>query len=291
MMKLLTSTALIAVAIAVSPALTLADSDEQQQNQQQDQEQQVAQQCLDDLNTLTQRMNEEGFWVAGSTSRGFGMPGQMMQGAEPAGDPMAEPPAEGEAAPAEEQRQFQSPRRDIGVLYQAARILGQKGDEEGCQHLLTVIADSYDTYAENLREAGIDPESVTSWRQEQLAQAQPLTEVEGLSSYTTDDIEGTDVRNPQDERLGSVSDVVFEPGSGEVSYVILARGGFLGIGTDHIAVPWNQFRATPGLQTLVLDVSEDEIENAPTVEADAFNNLETGQSERERVNEFWGQQQ
>ncbi len=291
MKKLLSSTALIATVIAVGPTLTLAQSEEQQENQQQEQEQQVAQQCLDDLNTLTARMNEEGFWVAGSTSRGFGMPGQMMPGTMPADDSMAEPPAEGEAMPAEGQQQFQSPRQDIGVLYQAARILARKGDEEGCQHLLTEITDSYDMFAENLREAGIDPANVTSWRQEQLAQAQPISEVEGLSSYTIDDIEGTDVRNPGDEQLGSISDVVFEPGSGQVSYVLLARGGFLGIGEDHIAVPWDQLRATPGLQTLVLDISEDEIENAPTVDPDAFNNLQTGQSERERIDEFWGQRQ
>ena len=52
---------------------------------------------------------------------------------------------------------------------------------------------------------------------------------------------GMDVRNPQGEALGEVKDVVIDARTGEVAYIALAHGGFLGMGEDLHAYPVKAF--------------------------------------------------
>jgi sporulation protein YlmC with PRC-barrel domain len=108
--------------------------------------------------------------------------------------------------------------------------------------------------------------------------------------FTVDDLEGTDVRNLRDEYLGSISDLAFDARSGEITYVIVARGGFLGIGEEHVAVPWGAFRATPGFNSLILDVSENRLEQAPMVDPDTFADDSAVSTQDEEVNRYWDQQ-
>ena len=168
-------------------------------------------------------------------------------------------------------------------------MLAQRGDREGCEYIVAKMHEVYDDYSQRLQQAGVDPESVTTWRQEQLALAEPLAGSEGVLTYRVDDITGTDVRNPQDESLGSVSDVIIDANDGSIAYVLVARGGFLGIGEDHYAIPWTEIRATPGLDTIVVDRTEAELEQAPTVDPARFNDPQTMRQERQQTDQFWGQ--
>jgi sporulation protein YlmC with PRC-barrel domain len=264
---------------------------------------QAAQQCLGDLSAFAQRMDQDQFWVSGwGTAWGYGA-GTAATGV-PAGavDPAATERAM--AAPGSAPMAgidpwagaggpffgAQSPRNQIEVLYGAAYVLAQQGKQEGCEYVLAELTNTYDQYTAQLQQAGIDPADVTNWRQEQIALAQPVEQVQGFARFTIDDITGTDVRNLQDERLGSVSDVVLDPSTGAITYAIVARGGFLGIGQEHVAVPWNQFRATPGLNTLVLDVTQNSIENAPIVDPDSFGDPTTVTQQNQQVDQYWGQQ-
>ena len=147
--------------------------------------------------------------------------------------------------------------------------------------------DVYDGYAQRLEQAGVDPADVSTWRQEQLALAEPTADSQGMTRYRLDTITGADVRNVQDENLGSVSQVAFAPDSGEAAYVIVARGGFLGIGEDHYAVPWDEVSMTPTLRTIVVDLTEAQIEEAPSIEPDRFRNPDTMAQERRATDEFW----
>ena len=183
-----------------------------------------------------------------------------------------------------------SPRNQIEILFGAAHVLAQQGKHEGCDYLLSELTSIYQEYTRQLQEAGFDPVQVTGWRQEQILIAKPISELQNVSRFTVDDITGTDVRNLQDEHLGSVSDIVFDYGSGEVSYAIVARGGFLGIGRDYVAIPWGHIRATPGLHTLVLDVTETAMDNAPTVDPDTFGDFATMAQQNEQVDRYWERQ-
>lgn len=83
---------------------------------------------------------------------------------------------------------------------------------------------------------------------------------------------GMDVRNAQDEYLGEVEDIAFDPTSGRVAYVLVEHGGFLGIGDHLFAVPWRAVTWAPGAEALLLDINEERLESGPEfveVEEDA----------------------
>jgi sporulation protein YlmC with PRC-barrel domain len=74
---------------------------------------------------------------------------------------------------------------------------------------------------------------------------------------------GMPVQNLQNDKLGSVKDLVFDPSSGKISYAVLSVGGFLGVGDKLIAVPITSVRPQPGQKSLVVDMTTDQIKNAP----------------------------
>jgi sporulation protein YlmC with PRC-barrel domain len=59
---------------------------------------------------------------------------------------------------------------------------------------------------------------------------QPLFRVDGML--------GHDVRGAQGEDLGWIEDVVLDAQAGAARYLVIGRGGFLGIGAEYHAVPW-----------------------------------------------------
>ena len=96
---------------------------------------------------------------------------------------------------------------------------------------------------------------------------------------------GTDVRNPQNEALGSVDDVVSSPQTGEIAYLLIARGGWLfGMGEQHIAVPWGAFEVAPNATLLVLDATASVMDAAPQVSSADF--TAPGQQSQE-VDDYW----
>lgn len=255
---------------------------------------QPAQQCLEDLTALRQQMNETGYWLSGY--RGGAAWGGY--GVAPAAGAVADPqapaaPASGTAAdPAATQGQgpwagmawTRSPSYEIRTLYSAANVLAQRGDEEACQTVLNEAQEVHDQYVEDLREAGVEPGTITSWRQEQILAAQPISELE--RNVPIGNVTGTDVRNAEDEHLGSVETVVLDPQTGSVQYAIIARGGLLGIGDEEVAVPWDILQATPGLNTIVLNVDEQTLENAPEVDPETFGREA---ARAEEVDRYWEQ--
>ena len=260
---------------------------------------QVAEQCLQDLQALSQQMAEEGYWFSGYR-QGWGWRGGM------AGDPMAPAPAAG-VAPADptmadpaaqpgtgvgpwgETGWRVSPGHEIHTLQSAAAVLARQGDEEGCQYLLGRVEQTYANYAGQLREAGVEPGQVSVWREEQIAASVPVQEME--RSLSLDNILGTEVRNFADERLGSIEDVVMAPGTGEIAVAIIGHGGFLGFGEDYAAVPWALLRTTPGFETFLLDASEETLENAPSVDPDQLRQREGFATATQDMESYWQQHQ
>ncbi|ANW00895.1 hypothetical protein LMTR13_12645 [Bradyrhizobium icense] len=164
-------------------------------------------------------------------------------------------------------------------------MLAHRGDQEGCARVVAELRDLYTNYVGELRQAGVDPGRVTSWRQERIVAAQPVKELERAISI--DDVTGTQLRNTQDKRLGSIHDVVVDPQSGQISHVIVARGGFLGFGENHVIVPWQALRATPDLNLFVLNVRDQVMEQAPTVNTGRIGDHSLFQQQRERAEQYW----
>lgn len=74
---------------------------------------------------------------------------------------------------------------------------------------------------------------------------------------------GMKVKNLQNENLGKVEDMAFDPDSGKISYAVLSIGGFLGLNEKYIAVPLNALTPAPGADHLVLDGDKQRLDRAP----------------------------
>ena len=69
---------------------------------------------------------------------------------------------------------------------------------------------------------------------------------------------GSEVRNPQDQKVGRVKDLVLaDPSSGTISHAVVSIGGVAGMGDKLFAVPFSQLQRAPGKDYLVLSGSSD----------------------------------
>jgi len=177
------------------------------------------------------------------------------------------------------------PMQQLRTLHSAALVMAQRGEQQGCETVLSELREAYGQYGQQLKQAGTDGNRMNGYRQQQLADAKPVGQMQ--RAFRADTITGTDVRTPKDEYLGSVEDVVVDPDSGKISYVILARGGFLGIGEDYVAVPWQKMKATQTMNAFVLDTTEDKLEKAPKVDPQAFSSQQTYDRRRQAIDRFW----
>lgn len=74
---------------------------------------------------------------------------------------------------------------------------------------------------------------------------------------------GTKVVNPKNDNLGDIKEVVIDPRSGRVAYVVVSFGGFLGLGEKLFAIPFSAFEFNVTKNEYVLDVPKERLENAP----------------------------
>lgn len=248
----------------------------------------VAEQCLADLQTFTQELADTGYGMVGPPGYGARVP---AAGTPAADAPVADAPAAGApaagygaGAPVGGWYGTMGPRRGMSAIVAAAEVFAVQGKEEACQTVLEEARKLHQERLELVEEAGISPEEVQTWRHEQLLTAVPVEEMDRAISI--DSAVGAEVRNLQDDHLGDIEDVVLSE-EGSIEYVLLSRGGFFGLGQEHVPVKWESLQAVPTLDTFVLDVPEDVIEQAPQIDREAFADLQTYNQRREEVDSYW----
>jgi hypothetical protein len=79
----------------------------------------------------------------------------------------------------------------------------------------------------------------------------------------SDKVEGTDVYGANDEAIGSIQRVMIDKRSGQISYAVLAFGGFLGMGEDLYPLPWNSLTYDTDLDGYKTNVTEEQLKGAP----------------------------
>ena len=84
---------------------------------------------------------------------------------------------------------------------------------------------------------------------------------------------GAGVRNPQDESLGDLKDVMIDADSGKIAYGVLSFGGVLGVGNKLFAIPWDAFRVDSEKERLVLDVPKNRLKDAPGFDSNHWPNF------------------
>lgn len=241
--------------------------------------------CMSDLRTFSEQMQKEGYWLRGS-DLGYGYPmygygigyetgigyGGLLT-ADRSGN--------------KDTRGYLSarPGYEVRMLLGSASILADRGESEACRAVLASARNLYARYAADLREGKVSTVDSVGWKRQQLASAKPVAASE--SAYRSDQLIGTDVLTPKGEDLGSVSDLVTSPKTGKISYLIVGRGGIFGIGETYVPVPWENFKATPGLSMLVLDTTKSAIDAAPRVKRNEFSPHGDFVSQSEKIEAYW----
>jgi sporulation protein YlmC with PRC-barrel domain len=100
-----------------------------------------------------------------------------------------------------------------------------------------------------------------------------------------DQVQGTEVYNTAGRKIGTVDHVMIDKVSGNVRYVVMSFGGFLGIGRHHHLLPWQKLRYDTDKAGYVVDVDEKQLADAPRHPADNFS---WTQDYGRRVDEYYG---
>jgi sporulation protein YlmC with PRC-barrel domain len=86
-------------------------------------------------------------------------------------------------------------------------------------------------------------------------------------SYISDLI-GKPVQNSLAQEYGHVSDVILSASHRRVVAVVVAKGGFLGMGADHFILPWQMLQVNPNTLKVMVEADRKTIEDAPLVDID-----------------------
>lgn len=74
---------------------------------------------------------------------------------------------------------------------------------------------------------------------------------------------GSAVTSIQDERIGSIDDIILEPDAGTINAAVISVGGFLGFGAKSIAVDWSELNINWDAREITLNMTREEMEDAP----------------------------
>ncbi len=79
---------------------------------------------------------------------------------------------------------------------------------------------------------------------------------------------GNVIYDARQEKVGTIKDVFIDPDTNEPMFVTIAEGGFLGIGTDYVALPWNILEFNTNSGSILLSSNIQKVKDAPEVDLD-----------------------
>jgi hypothetical protein len=94
--------------------------------------------------------------------------------------------------------------------------------------------------------------------------ADEMTKITSGSLIAAEQVEGTSVYNLQDEKLGTVDDIMIDKVSGKAIYALMSFGGFLGIGEKYHPLPWSTLKYDEVKGGYIVNLDKRMLENAPT---------------------------
>jgi len=119
---------------------------------------------------------------------------------------------------------------------------------------------------------------------DQMARTGQTDETNRLIS--SDKVDGTTVYTRNGDNIGSINHLMIDKVSGQVEYVVMSTGGFLGIGESYSPVPWDSLVYDVNLGGYVIDADRARLEKAPRFTSNAEPNW-SDRSYAERVDEYW----
>ena len=142
-------------------------------------------------------------------------------------------------------------------------LIGAPAQFEGRDVILAALVQTQDKVLQ-LRDSQGRPQWSTAMggqRQGQSAQQQQAGQFQP-QLLNADALIGQEVKDQGGKTLGQIKDVVLNPQHNKIDYVAIGSGGFLGIGTKYVAVPWNelnvQHSSQDKIQSITLNISQDQ---------------------------------
>jgi len=106
------------------------------------------------------------------------------------------------------------------------------------------------------------------------------------SLISSDRVEGMPVFDLHGKRIGKVERLMIDKVTGQIAYAILSFGVFLGIGADHYPIPWSMLTYNEKPDGFQVDITEEELKNAPKIEPDE-NWEQTTRTRNQDVYDYW----
>ena len=100
-----------------------------------------------------------------------------------------------------------------------------------------------------------------------LAGTAPVAIDETDRLIASDKVEGTEVFSRSGERIGSIYNFMVDKVTGQVSYVVMSFGGFLGLGERYYPLPWKALTYDPQRGGYMIDIDREQLERAPSYAA------------------------
>jgi sporulation protein YlmC with PRC-barrel domain len=84
-----------------------------------------------------------------------------------------------------------------------------------------------------------------------------------VQCLTAKSIIGDAIENPEGERLGTIDNLMINVRTGEIEYVVVEFGSFLGIGGKLFAIPFRELRLNPDAQVFILNRDKEYLKESP----------------------------
>jgi sporulation protein YlmC with PRC-barrel domain len=83
-------------------------------------------------------------------------------------------------------------------------------------------------------------------------------------------IQGEKVVNKNDDDLGKIEDLMVDIHDGKIAYAVISHGGILGLGSKHIAIPWQALSLRIRDNAFVVDIPKETIDSAEGLDKDKW---------------------
>lgn len=97
---------------------------------------------------------------------------------------------------------------------------------------------------------------------------------ETAALISADKVKGTEVYNEDDEKLGSIDSILIDKVTGEVAYVVMSFGGFLGIGEKYHPLPWHVLEYDTDVGGYRVDLDREMLQGAPSFGRDEIDSYD-----------------
>jgi hypothetical protein len=116
--------------------------------------------------------------------------------------------------------------------------------------------------------------------------SRPLENNETHRLISSAKVDGTECYNRNGDHLGTVDHLMIDKYTGQVQYVVISFGGFLGIGESYHPLPWQSLTYHTGMGGYVVDADRARLERAPRYMSSNMPDW-NDRSYRSRVDEDW----